>query len=92
VELSGNEAIVEGILAGLGISVVSLHFFNALAERKKLTILDIQGFPIQQQWKIAYPKQKQLSTVASAFLSYLLDQHPIRILKSESLVNWAATA
>jgi DNA-binding transcriptional LysR family regulator len=91
-ELSGNEAIVEGILAGLGLSAVSLHFLNTLAERKKLTILDIQGFPIQQQWKIAYPKQKQLSMVASAFLSYLLDQHPIRILKGEALPNLPATA
>lgn len=92
-ELSSNEAIVQGILAGLGLSAISLHFLNILAERKQLTILDVQGFPIQQQWKIAYPKQKQLSSVASAFLSYLLDhQHPMRILTGEMMPDLPATA
>jgi LysR family transcriptional regulator, low CO2-responsive transcriptional regulator len=91
-ELSSNESVIEGILAGLGLSAVSLHFLNTLAERKKLTILDIQGFPIQQKWKIAYPKQKQLSMVASAFLSYLLDQPPVRILKGEGKPDLPATA
>jgi LysR family transcriptional regulator, low CO2-responsive transcriptional regulator len=91
-ELSSNESIVEGILAGLGLAAVPLHFLSTVAEQKNLTILDVQGFPIQQQWKIAHPKQKQLSIVASAFLSYLLEQHPMRILKGETRPDLPATA
>ncbi|MDA8363190.1 MAG: hypothetical protein M0Z84_05065, partial [Gammaproteobacteria bacterium] len=32
-----------------------------------------QDFPIQRHWYVAYPRGKQLSVVARAFLDYLLE-------------------
>ena len=34
-------------------------------------MLDVEGFPIERHWHVAYPKGKQLSVVANAFLNYL---------------------
>lgn len=78
-ELGSNEAIKQGILGGLGISVISRHTV-ALHAAGALTILDVQHFPIERHWYVAYPRGKQLSVVARAFLEYLLtagDARPV---------------
>ncbi len=69
-ELGSNEAIKQAILGGLGISVLSSHTLNAGASNEP-AILDIEGFPIVRQWHVAYPRGKQLSVVAKAFLQFL---------------------
>jgi hypothetical protein len=37
----------------------------------QLAILDVEGFPIERHWYVAYPSGKQLSVVARTFLDYL---------------------
>ena len=72
-ELGGNEAIKQAILAGLGISVMSTQAL-ALNPVDQFAILDVQGFPIHRQWFAVYPAGRQLSTVARHFLDYLLSE------------------
>lgn len=73
-ELGSNEAIKQAIAGGLGISVLSRHTLALEGAMNQLTILDIQGFPIQNQWYVIYPKGKQLSVVAQTFFEYLLEE------------------
>ena len=75
-ELGSNEAIKQAILGGLGISILSRHTLRYELERGELTILDVQNFPIQRHWYVAYLGGKQLSVVASAFLQHLLAKSP----------------
>jgi LysR family transcriptional regulator, low CO2-responsive transcriptional regulator len=70
-ELGGNEAIKQAIGVGFGISVLSQHTFPQDAAMSGLTILDVQHFPIERQWYIVYPADKQLSIVASTFFDFL---------------------
>lgn len=70
-DLSSNEAIKQAILGGLGISVLSQHSLNGRAD-DDLAILDIEHFPIEQQWSVAYLSGKHLSIVAETFLEYLI--------------------
>jgi DNA-binding transcriptional LysR family regulator len=70
-ELGSNEAIKQAILAGLGISVLSRHVLAAGKGRGDPVVLKAQGFPIMRHWHVAYPRGKQLSVVASAFLEFL---------------------
>lgn len=70
-ELSSNEAIKQAIAGGLGISVLSRHTLTLDAAQENLAVLDVQGFPIERHWHVAYPKGKQLSVVAEAFLNHL---------------------
>ncbi len=70
IELSSNEAIKQAIAGELGISILSQHAL-ALEDRKGLlTILNVEGFPIQRHWYVIYPAGKQLSVAAQAFLDF----------------------
>ncbi|OIR15463.1 HTH-type transcriptional activator CmpR [mine drainage metagenome] len=70
-ELGSNEAIKQAVVGGLGIAVLSAHTLTLDHNSEELAILDVQGFPIQRHWYLAYPKDKQLSVVALAFLEFL---------------------
>jgi DNA-binding transcriptional LysR family regulator len=72
-ELGSNEAIKQAIAGGLGISVLSKHTLSTESANGELTILDVQGFPIQRDWYVAHLAGKQLSVIAQAFLNYLLE-------------------
>ncbi len=73
-ELGSNEAIKQAIACGLGMSVLSRHTFGPESEALGLAILDVQHFPIDRHWYIAYPKGKQLSIVADTFRQFLYSE------------------
>lgn len=73
-ELGSNEAIKQAVAGGLGIAVLSAHTLALERSIDELVILDIQGFPIRRHWYLAYPKDKQLSVVAKAFLEFLHEE------------------
>jgi len=70
-ELGSNEAIKQAIVGGLGVSVLSRHTLAHDALMGQLAILDVENFPIERQWYVAYPSGKQLSIVARTFLDFL---------------------
>ncbi len=73
-ELGSNEAIKQAIAGGLGISVLSKHTLVSPFALRELTILDVQHFPIQRYWYVAYLRGKQLSVIAQTFREYLLGE------------------
>jgi DNA-binding transcriptional LysR family regulator len=70
-ELGSNEAIKQAVVGGLGVAVLSAHTLPLERSSEELVLLDVQGFPIRRHWYLAYPKDKQLSVVALAFLEFL---------------------
>ncbi|NES86422.1 MAG: LysR family transcriptional regulator [Moorea sp. SIO2B7] len=73
-ELGSNEAIKQAIAGDLGISVLSKHTLVSQEALRELTILDVQHFPIQRYWYVAYLREKKLSVIAQTFLEYLLEK------------------
>jgi LysR family transcriptional regulator, low CO2-responsive transcriptional regulator len=74
-DLGSNEAIKQAIAGGLGISVLSKHTLALEGlNNQLLTILDVEGFPIERNWYVVYPAGKQLSAIAKAFFDYLLNE------------------
>ncbi|QGT78237.1 LysR family transcriptional regulator [Guyparkeria halophila] len=69
--LEGPESIKHAVVGQLGISVVSEHALNLESEAGPLVKLDVQGFPLQRQWNIVYPRGKVLSVIAREFLAFL---------------------
>ncbi|PSB67502.1 LysR family transcriptional regulator, partial [filamentous cyanobacterium CCP1] len=49
-ELGSNEAIKQAIAGGLGLSVLSRH--TLLTDNSDITVLDVEGFPIERYWYI----------------------------------------
>ncbi len=75
-ELGSNEAIKHAVVGGLGVSVLSLHTLSLEGPNGPVALLDVEGFPIMRQWHLVYPKGKELSLVAKAFLEFSLDVEP----------------
>ena len=69
-ELSTNEAIKEAILSGLGIAIISRYTFGLDPESSRYLCLDVDGFPLENHWYLAYPQGKQLSPIARGFLDF----------------------
>ncbi len=79
-QVGNNSAIKQGVAAGLGIALISRVALDMELETRRLTILDVEGFPIVRQWRIVHVKDKYLSATARAFKSFLL-QHADRRLR-----------
>lgn len=75
-ELSSNESIKQAIVAGLGITVLSLHSLALEGTNGPIAVLDVQGFPIQRRWYLAHPKGHKLSVVAQTFLDFVRQEGP----------------
>ncbi len=74
IELGSNEAVKQAVMEGLGISILSLHSLTFAESSSQLSILDVEGLPIQRQWYAVFPKRKSLSVTASTFMNYLLQE------------------
>ena len=73
-ELGSSEAIKQAVMAGLGIAVLSLHSVQLEREVNKLTVLDVEGFPLKRRWYAVHLKGRTLSLVARTFMDYILEE------------------
>ncbi|HED33831.1 MAG TPA: LysR family transcriptional regulator [Gammaproteobacteria bacterium] len=73
-ELGSSEALKQAVMAGLGIAVLSLHSVQLEREVKRLTVLDVEGFPLKRRWYAVHLKGRKLSFVARTFLDYILEE------------------
>ncbi len=76
-EMGSNEAIKNAVMAGLGLSIVSLHTIKLELEANKLIILNMENLPIMRDWYIVTSKGKRLSPAAKAFREHILEQAPL---------------
>lgn len=71
-ELGSSEAIKQGVMAGLGLAVMSTHSLRLEHDTGKLVVLDVEGFPLKRRWFAVHQKGKQLSLTAKTFLDFIL--------------------
>ncbi len=72
-ELGNAEAIKQGVMAGLGISVLSRRNLGLELTNNHIAILDVEGFPLIRRWYAVYLRGKKLSLAARSFLASLKD-------------------
>lgn len=73
-ELSSNEAIKQAVQAGLGLGILSLQTLEMELALKRLTVLDVEAFPIMRHWYLVHRAEKRLSPAAQAFKDFVLGQ------------------
>lgn len=71
-ELGSSEAIKQAVMAGLGISVLSVHNLRLELESGLIAILDVAHFPLVRQWYAVHLKGKKLTNTTRKFLDFLL--------------------
>jgi LysR family transcriptional regulator, low CO2-responsive transcriptional regulator len=71
IELTSNEAVKQAVIAGLGVSIMPLIGVHHELLNGQLHILPSPGLPIRTDWRLIWLKEKKLSPVSQAYLSYL---------------------
>lgn len=83
-EMASNESIKQAVLAGMGVSLLSLHTVGLELETGRLVTLDVVGLPVVRQWHIAHLARKRLSPVALACKRFLLKEAAAFLADSQS--------
>ena len=73
-ELASNETIKQGVMAGLGLSYLSLHTVGLELAAGKLVRLDVVGTPVVREWYVIQRKGKVLSPIAELFRAFLIEK------------------
>jgi DNA-binding transcriptional LysR family regulator len=73
-EVGSNEAIKQGVQAGLGLGLLSRATIEQELTLKRLAVLDVADFPIMRHWYIVHRHGKRLSAAAEAFRGFLLNE------------------
>ena len=74
VTLGSNETIKQAVMAGMGVSLISLHTLLLELRTKEIALLDVNGTPIERTWQIVHLRAKQLSPTSTVFRQFLLEQ------------------
>ena len=70
--IASSEAIKQAVAAGLGISVLSRHSLD-FGQISGLKVINVEHFPIINQWQLVQNNARQPSLLAKAFLTFMRD-------------------
>jgi DNA-binding transcriptional LysR family regulator len=71
-EIKSFETIKQAVIAGMGVSFLSVHTISLELQVGNLVVLDVQGFPAMLNWYVVHRQHKQLPPVAIAFENFLM--------------------
>lgn len=72
-ELSSNEIIKHAVMAGLGLSFLSVHTVGMELENGLISVLNVDGAPVVRGWNVVHMLSKLLSPAAEAFRYFVLE-------------------
>ncbi len=73
-DLPSNETIKQAVMAGMGLSFLSMRTIRHELASGHLALLDVQGLPQINHWYVTHLSSKKLSPAANAFKSFLIEQ------------------
>jgi DNA-binding transcriptional LysR family regulator len=72
-EMSSNETIKQAVMAGMGLSFLSLHTLALELRNGLIEIVPLQAGPVVRTWNIVYLQAKTLSPAAEALRYFVLE-------------------
>ena len=72
-QMSSNEAIKQAVMAGMGISLLSLHTIGLELDLRLIAAPDTEGLPVMRRWHVVHTQAKTLSPPAEAFRYFMLE-------------------
>jgi DNA-binding transcriptional LysR family regulator len=73
-EMTSNETIKQAVMAGMGVSFLSLHTLGLERRAGLLAVPDIEGLPMLKRWYVVNTLSKTLSPAAEAFRYFILEE------------------
>jgi len=74
IEMSSNETIKQAVMAGMGVSFLSLHTVGLEVAARRLVVLEVAGTPVMRHWYVIHRERKRLSPIAEAFKTFLIER------------------
>jgi len=71
-EMPSNETIKQAVMAGLGLSFISMHTIALELAAGALAVVHAPGLPVVRQWYVLHRAEKRLSPAAEAFKAFVL--------------------
>ena len=73
-EITSNETIKQSVMAGLGISFLSIHTVGLELATGRLVALHVRGLPVMRDWYVIHLRDKRLTPVTAAFRDFLIER------------------
>lgn len=73
-EMASNETIKQAVMAGMGLSFLSLHTLGLELRQGLLGIPEVEGLPVVRRWYVVNTLSKLLSPAAEAFRYFVLEE------------------
>jgi DNA-binding transcriptional LysR family regulator len=73
-EMPSNETIKQAVMAGMGLSFLSMRTVRHELASGHIALVDIEGMPMVGNWYITHLSHKKLSPAARAFKDFLIEQ------------------
>ena len=73
-EMPSNETIKQAVMAGMGLSFLSLRTVRHELASGHIALVDIDGLPQLGHWYVTHLSSKKLSPAAQAFKAFLVEQ------------------
>ncbi len=73
-EMPSNETIKQAVMAGMGLSFLSLRTIRHELASGHLVQLHIEGLPLVRHWYVAHLSSKRLSPAATELKSFLIEE------------------
>jgi DNA-binding transcriptional LysR family regulator len=73
-EMGSNETIKQAVIAGMGISFLSLHTLQLELDNGLLALVNVAGTPVVRAWNVVHTLSKVLSPAAEAFRYFILER------------------
>ncbi|MGN6704306.1 MAG: LysR substrate-binding domain-containing protein, partial [Burkholderiaceae bacterium] len=73
-EMPSNETIKQAVMAGMGLSFLSLRTVRHELASGHLALPEIAGLPIMRQWYVAHLASKRLSPAAQVLKNFLIEE------------------
>ncbi|MGH6638440.1 MAG: LysR substrate-binding domain-containing protein [Polaromonas sp.] len=73
-QMSSNEAIKQAVMAGMGVSLLSLHTIGLELDHGLIAAPEVEGLPVMRRWHVVNNLAKTLSPAAEAFRYFILER------------------
>ena len=90
-EADSNETIKQAVMAGMGISFLSLHTIGLELDHQLLKIIPVEGAPVVRKWNCVHTLSKMLSPAAESFRYFVLESGEAALAK-QFLRHWNPTS
>ena len=73
-EMPSNETIKQAVMAGMGLSFLSLHTLGLELRAGEIELVHVEDTPVMRMWNVVHLQSRVLSPAAEAFRYFILEE------------------